>query len=211
MNAIDDRSAIDRILDAGVRLFSAHGYDGVSMTDLAGAAQVSKANIFHHFANKDELYVAVLKHALADFQTQLAQLTRSEPDFAGRVRAFVRWHSRRLREREPQTRLLLREMFGEGQRGPQIAREVFGEGQRLLLDLVSGGQRDGHLRTDVDPAVIALTLVAVDIFSFLAAPTLRANPAMAFAADADTLAARVSDLILNGALVRQDALAGATE
>lgn len=210
MNAADDRSAIDRILDAGVRLFSLHGFDGVSMNDLAGAAQVSKANIFHHFANKDDLYVAVLKHALADFQTQLAQLTRNEPDFAGRVRAFVRWHSQRLREREPQTRLLLREMFGEGQRGPQIAREVFGEGQRLLLDLVSGGQRAGHLRTDIDPAVIALTLVAVDIFSFLAAPTLRANPAMAFAADADELATRVSDLILNGALVRPDALAGAT-
>lgn len=211
MSSQPDRSAIDRILDEGVRLFAARGFDGVSMTDLAGAAQVSKANIFHHFANKDDLYLAVLKHAVADFSLQLAQLTRAEPDFAERVRTFVSWHSQRLREREPQTRLLLREMFGEGQRGPQIAREVFGEGQRLLLDLVSGGQRDGHLRTDVDPAVIALTLVAVDIFSFLAAPTLRANPAMAFAADADTLAARVSDLILNGALVRQDALAGATE
>ena len=55
MTISDDRSATDRILDEGVRLFAARGFDGVSMTDLANAAQVSKANIFHHFANKDEL------------------------------------------------------------------------------------------------------------------------------------------------------------
>ncbi len=202
MTTIDDRSAIDRILDEGVRLFAARGFDGVSMNDLAGAAQVSKANIFHHFASKDVLYLAALKHAVADFSLQLAELNRSEPDFAERVRTFVAWHSLRLREREPQTRLLLRELFGEGQRGPDLAHEVFGEGQRLLLELVSAGQQAGHLRADVDPAVVALTLVAVDIFSFLAAPTLCAIPQMAFAADSKTLAERVADLILHGALAR---------
>ena len=202
MNVQPDRSAIDRILDEGVRLFAARGFDGVSMTDLAAAAQVSKANIFHHFANKDDLYLAVLKHAVADFSVQLAQLTRAEPDFAERVRTFVSWHSPRLRAREPQTRLLLREMFGDGPRGPDLAREVFGEGQRLLLELVSAGQKAGHLRADVDPAVVALTLVAVDVFSFLAASTLRAIPQMAFAADSTILAERVADLILHGAMVR---------
>jgi TetR/AcrR family transcriptional regulator len=202
MTTTDDRSAIERILDAGVRLFSARGFDGVSMTDLASAAQVSKANIFHHFANKDVLYLAVLKHAVADFSVQLAELTRSEPDFSERIRSFVHWHSQRLREREAPTRLLLRELFGEGARGPELAREVFGEGQRLLLELVTAGQKAGHLRGDVDPAVVALTLVAVDVFSFLAAPTLRSIPQLAFGADGKELAARVSDLILHGALVR---------
>lgn len=209
MSSQPDRSAIDRILDEGVRLFAARGFDGVSMTDLAGAAQVSKANIFHHFANKDDLYLAVLKHAVADFSLQLAQLTRAEPDFAERVRTFVSWHSQRLREREPQTRLLLREMFGDGPRGPDLAREVFGEGQRLLLELVSAGQKAGHLRADVDPAVVALTLVAVDVFSFLAASTLRAIPQMAFAADSRVLAERVADLILHGAMVRPSAISSA--
>ena len=51
--------------------------------------------------------------------------------------------------------------------------------------------------------VVALTLVAVDIFSFLAASTLRAIPQMAFAADSQILADRVADLILHGALVRE--------
>lgn len=196
-----EKSAIDRILDAGLRLFSARGFEGVSMTELASAAQVSKANIFHHFASKDELYLSVLKHALADFTEQLAMLARSERCHAERMRNFVVWHSRRLRERPLQTRLLLREMFAEDdERRPGMALAVFGEGHRQLLDLIAAGQQAGHLRADVDPAVVALTLVAVDIFSFLAAPTLRAIPELAFAADSSALASKVSDLILHGAL-----------
>lgn len=203
MSESDERSANQRILDAGLRLFAAHGYDGVSMTDLAADAQVSKANIFHHYASKDALYAAVLKHAVADFATRLAQLNRDEPELASRVRTFVGWHSRRLREREAPTRLLLRELFGQGVSRPELAHEVFAESQRHLLELVEAGQRAGQLRADVDPAVVALTLVSVDVFSFLATPTLRAIPQLAFAADQDELARRLSDLVLNGALVRR--------
>ncbi len=202
MSESPDRSAIDRILDEAVKLFAAGGFAGVSMNDLATAAQVSKANIFHHFANKDDLYLAALKHAAADFPKELAELTRSAPTLAERIRLFVIWHSRRLREREPQTRLLLRELFGEGQHGPEIAREIFGDARQRLLELVATGQASGELRADVEPAVLALTLVAVDVFGFLAAPTLRAIPDMAFGADGCLLAERVSDLILHGALVR---------
>lgn len=202
MSETDDRRAIERILDAGVQLFATHGFDGVSMTTLARLARVSKANIFHHYASKDALYAAVLKHAVSDFASQLAQLNREEPDFACRVRTFVGWHSQRLREREPHTRLVLRELFGQSGRGPELAREVFAESQRRLLELVAAGQQAGQLRAGVDPAVVVLTLVAVDVFAFLAAPTLRAIPEMAFAAYAEVMARRVSDLVLNGALVR---------
>lgn len=202
MTETTDRSATDRILDEAVRLFAARGFAGVSMNELATAAQVSKANIFHHFANKDDLYLAALKHAAAEFPAELAELTRSAPSLSERIRLFVIWHSRRLREREPQTRLLLRELFGEGQHGPEVARELFGDARQRLLELVSAGQASGELRADVEPSVLALTLVAVDIFGFLAAPTLKAIPDMAVGADGSALAERVSDLILHGALVR---------
>lgn len=197
-----DRSAIDRILDESVRLFAARGFAGVSMTELAAAAQVSKANIFHHFANKDDLYLAALRHAAMDFPQQLAELTRSASSLDERIRLFVVWHSRRLRDREPQSRLLLRELFGEGQHGPEIAQELFGDARQRLLELVTAGQAAGELRRDVEPAVVALTLVAVDIFGFLAGPALMGTPDLAFGADGSALAERVSDLILHGALVR---------
>jgi len=51
------------ILNDAVRLFAEKGFDAISMNDIANAAGVSKANIFHHFSNKETLYLEVLRKA----------------------------------------------------------------------------------------------------------------------------------------------------
>jgi len=53
------------ILKASERLFAEKGYDGASIGAIAKLAGVSKANIYHHFASKDELYSKILKRALS--------------------------------------------------------------------------------------------------------------------------------------------------
>ena len=51
-----ERSAGENaILEAAVRLFSRHGFEGVSMRAVANEAGVSKSNIYHHFASKEAL------------------------------------------------------------------------------------------------------------------------------------------------------------
>src|SRR5215470_15519598 len=49
----------DRILTVAERLFAAHGFNGVSMRDLAAAAKVPLALISYHFGPKKALYRAV--------------------------------------------------------------------------------------------------------------------------------------------------------
>ncbi|MDX8408093.1 MAG: helix-turn-helix domain-containing protein, partial [Mariprofundaceae bacterium] len=39
---------------AAEALFAARGFDGVSMQQIAQAADMSKANIYHHVSSKDE-------------------------------------------------------------------------------------------------------------------------------------------------------------
>ena len=53
----------DRILRAAETLFAKHGFGAVSMSAIARRAGVSKANVFHHFATKQALYLAVLTAA----------------------------------------------------------------------------------------------------------------------------------------------------
>lgn len=57
-----------RILDAALHLFSEQGYRAVSMAGIAEAAGISKANLFHYFATKEQLALAVVHHSklLAD-------------------------------------------------------------------------------------------------------------------------------------------------
>lgn len=51
------------LLEIGVRLFAASNYDDVAIEDIAEAAGVSRALLYHYFAGKREYYVATVAHA----------------------------------------------------------------------------------------------------------------------------------------------------
>lgn len=48
-----------RILDVAARLFDEAGYHGTSMQDIVKAAGISKAGIYHYFASKDDILMAI--------------------------------------------------------------------------------------------------------------------------------------------------------
>jgi AcrR family transcriptional regulator len=67
----------DRILTAAERLFARHGFNGVSMRELAAAAKVPLALVSYHFGPKKALYRAVFARRYAALTEQrLARLDR---------------------------------------------------------------------------------------------------------------------------------------
>jgi AcrR family transcriptional regulator len=52
----------DRIVDVAFGLFAARGFDGVSMSDIAEGARLTKATLYHYFPGKDAIFAAILKH-----------------------------------------------------------------------------------------------------------------------------------------------------
>ena len=53
-------SGRSRILREARLLFTAHGYAAVSMQQIADAAAVNKATLYHHFRDKEDLFVSVM-------------------------------------------------------------------------------------------------------------------------------------------------------
>jgi AcrR family transcriptional regulator len=51
-----------QILNLAVSLFSQKGFRGTTTREIAQAAGISEAMVFRHFANKEELYSAILDH-----------------------------------------------------------------------------------------------------------------------------------------------------
>lgn len=49
------------ILDAALELFSHRGYGATSMRDVAGKAGVSTGSVYHHFADKEAIFLALLE------------------------------------------------------------------------------------------------------------------------------------------------------
>ena len=59
-NLTADVSGRGRILREARLLFTAQGYAAVSMQQIADAAAVNKATLYHHFRDKEDLFLSVM-------------------------------------------------------------------------------------------------------------------------------------------------------
>ncbi|MEU1286747.1 TetR family transcriptional regulator [Kitasatospora sp. NPDC005856] len=83
------------ISEAAIALFLEHGFDRVSVADVAAAAEVSKPTLFSYFPTKEDLVV----HRFADHQEQAAEVVRTrapgEPALGALLRDFLAGLARR--------------------------------------------------------------------------------------------------------------------
>ena len=105
-----------RILEAAIALFAELGYDGASITAIAGRAGVSRATVFWHFGDKATLFQEACRRMLVPFIEQFreslehldAQKRTFElfnaydafvSQYLGTIETFVRWamESKQLR------------------------------------------------------------------------------------------------------------------
>ncbi|MDH3281716.1 MAG: TetR/AcrR family transcriptional regulator [Gammaproteobacteria bacterium] len=185
-----------RILAAAQRLFAESGYDSTSISRVAQSAGVSKANIFHHFSSKQDLYLEVLHESRSHLENLFDDLKLSG-DLTQRLARFLDRHLTSIYEREAGFRLLLHEML-TGEQHEAIAKRVGGDNFRRLVANLRAAQQQGDVRTGVDPAVVAFVLVAASAFFYLSRPVLRHTPEAEFADRPDHYVQQVADLITFG-------------
>ena len=82
-----------QLLELGTELFARHGYEELTMAQIAREAGISKALLYHYFPSKQAYFVATLEQAAAE----LAEATEPDPDrspveqLAGSLDAFLAW------------------------------------------------------------------------------------------------------------------------
>jgi len=200
-----------RIESAARRLFANRGYAGTSMAEIATAAGVSKATVFHHFRSKRALYQALVGDALTGFREQLIPLLDAERDLQGSLRDFTAAHAERLTRMQGTMRLIAREMLS----GTPGSGELFSSGEMsrnfsLLVEALRRGQRSGAVRADVDPGLAVFLMLAANWFLFQSSALVRRSPELAVTASTEAYAAELARLLYYGlapraAPVREDA------
>jgi TetR/AcrR family transcriptional regulator len=191
----------EAILEAAIRLFSEFGYDGVSMRRIAEAAGVSKANIYHHFASKEALYLAILTGSARHLSEIVEDLAEGEGDFEQRLREFTRAHHDHLFANETTLRLVLREAFsGDEQKSRMVVEQVVGGIFNRMVAIFQAGQKAGILRHDLDPGLCATLLMGANVFFFQAQGVLQQIPEAGFAHDSSAYNRQMADVMLSGML-----------
>lgn len=144
-----------RILAVAQRLLARKGWRSTTLGEIAREAGVTPAGLLHHFASKEQLLHAVLDARDAyddanadltgDIVEQLEKVAarfREAPDLVGTFTVL------RMENLDPESPL--HDRFLKRHR---ISLELVAEGIRR-------GQRTGRYRTDVDPALKAVEIVA---------------------------------------------------
>jgi TetR/AcrR family transcriptional regulator len=186
------------ILAAASALFAERGFERVSMREIASAAGVSKANLYHHYGSKQALYVATLHSAADYFEGPIERGTQGfERFFAGLCRDLLA----DLLDNEQAVRLILREALGGGVLTDEtLATDVVGASFLRLRSLFARARGSREVNRRIDPAAIAALVIAVNVFYFLARNVIRHLPGIAPLADEDRYSRAIARVLLDGIL-----------
>ena len=151
----------DRILAEATRLFVASGYNGISMREIAEAVGVSKAGLYYHFKDKQDLFLAIL----TDDLSAIAQIVAAARAAGGTTRAQVARVVRELFAQPPERRAIVRLAGQELDNLDEAARAEFGRryyerfiGQ--IAALLQEGIARGELRQR-DPQALTWLLLGM--------------------------------------------------
>jgi AcrR family transcriptional regulator len=155
------RARRQAIVDAAVGLFATHGFRGTSVAAVAELAGVTDAGVLYHFHTKDELLLAVL----ADHDRRYEDALRASMAPGGRaaLEGLRAWGEEMEAQRDLQALHVL--LSAEHMRDDSPAHQYFEVRYRRVLRLFtalfSQAAARGELRSDLDAAAEASTLVAV--------------------------------------------------
>lgn len=79
----------ERIVQEARPLFVARGFNAVSMQQIADAAGVNKATLYHHFRDKEELFLDVVREEIAKATATVLRAIAAGGDFRAKLYRLV--------------------------------------------------------------------------------------------------------------------------
>ena len=155
-----------RILKVARELFLERGLKGVSMDEVAGAAGIKKANLFHYYPSKECLELAVLEQAAGEMKEQVrAQLSATGRDPVGAVASMFEQAGRGMRERRCRGGCFLGNLAQEASDHNETIRVKVSEFLRYWTDQLAGfldrGRASGYFRPELEPRTAAEAILAL--------------------------------------------------
>lgn len=153
-----------QILQVAMRLFSERGFRGTTTKEIANAAGVSEAIIFRHYANKDELYSAILDHKACDrrFQNpfeELAEKVAAKDDFGVFYTMALNAIEHHAEDRDF-LRLMLHSALEEHDLARTFVESFITEIYDFLGAYISQRQKDGVFR-EVNPRIAVRSFIGM--------------------------------------------------
>lgn len=116
------------ILEAALDVFSAHGFRGATIDQVADSAGMSKPNLLYYFRNKEDIHATLMERLLHTWLAPLLEFDDADDPII-EIRSYIRRKLEMARDFPRESRLFANEIL---QGAPRIREMLEGE----LKDLV---------------------------------------------------------------------------
>jgi TetR/AcrR family transcriptional repressor of nem operon len=155
----------DRVIDAAVDCFWAHGYEATSVRDLGAAMGIGAASLYNTYGDKRELFLRSLeRYANRSMRERIARIeVRHQPVEA--IGAFLgEIVDRSARDPDCKGCLLVNSALDVASRDPELGKAVasyLGEIRSFFRRSLEAARRAGELAPDFDTEVMAGHLLGI--------------------------------------------------
>jgi TetR/AcrR family transcriptional regulator len=152
------REKCDQILDAALDVFSARGFRGATIDQIADAAAMSKPNLLYYFASKQAMHRTLIAQLLDTWLAPLAEMN-ANGDPLEEIRLYVRRKLEMARDYPRESRLFANEVL----HGAPHIRDLLENELRILVAdksrIIQRWIEDGKI-ADIDPVHLIFSIWA---------------------------------------------------
>jgi TetR/AcrR family transcriptional regulator, cholesterol catabolism regulator len=152
-----------KILDVAADLFARRGFEATTLSDVARAAELKKATLYHYFPSKNAILLAVLAEGIDQLLENSAEAV-AIADPLRRLDALLAAHLRNFEHKLAhvvvfllERRVIVRDIAAIDTEPYLVKRRAY---DRLFVDCIRDGQASGVFR-DGDPVVLAFGLLGM--------------------------------------------------
>lgn len=153
------QEALDAIFAVSIPLFAQQGFNGVSIRQVANEVGVSIATLYHHFGDKQGLYIQSIDAAFKNKAEEMDKALNMEGSTEQQLQRLIFSFTRLLCADPDFERLIHREMLeGTPERLKTLVETVFAEQFSNVLNLAA------KIAPDSDPNMTAMSFFSLIFF-----------------------------------------------
>ncbi|MCF7793180.1 MAG: TetR/AcrR family transcriptional regulator [Candidatus Cloacimonetes bacterium] len=160
-----------KILKSAMKIFLMKGYDATSMSDVVAETQTSKGGIYHHFKNKQELFVQCIDFLFDEFEKWEIEIYNTSTDVKDILRKYFNslayiheFVSGITNSKDVLVDNFYRLMMEAFTKFPEIKKkhaETHAQGMEFLAGLLQQAQEQGRIKQDLDCKTLGFMMNAL--------------------------------------------------
>lgn len=135
------------ILEAAVEIFSASGYSGASMDNIAEKAGVAKGTLYYNFSSKEDIFNSIIKIGIKNLMNDIYKIKNSKIEMKEKLKEICNIQLQFFYKNKNFVNVVLSQLWGKEKRQKQL-RILIKEYIENIKSIIDDGMKSGIINED---------------------------------------------------------------